>query len=414
MSETAKKPRHFVVKRQKTVDLAYWQPSKGLARLGYTTVALGKIPLGTNPPPRNEVHLHPAYAEVVQAAEAINAKVDQHRGAQPVVAKNQHGTLPWVVEQYKKDHAYKKLRPKSKKTIDWFALRLLEWSAAKGDPPMRTIKRSDAKALWATYGDKGQLTTAKHLIGVGRALWNFALHDLEDHDIVDRNPFVRLAFKAPPPRQVQWQPEQIAAAINAALIMPARSRGGHSILGYRKSIADAVMIIHNTTLREGDVLALNESNYDGHKITCVPSKTRDKTGFKFSCPVTPELKAWLDDMLAERRAGNVVSLHQQDRPLVINEATGQRYTCASFELRFREVCRAAGLPDGLWFEDLRRTAVVQLAEAGLTEAEISAFTGHSRSSVAAMMEIYCPTNIKMAEHGMAKLLEYRSRITSDG
>jgi integrase len=83
-------------------------------------------------------------------------------------------------------------------------------------------------------------------------------------------------------------------------------------------------------------------------------------------------------------------------------------------MAFNRIRRAAGLPDDLWFEDLRRTAVVQLAEAGLTESEIAAFTGHSPTSVAQMMKIYRPTNIKMAEHGMVKLLKYRSRLKPEG
>jgi integrase len=207
-----------------------------------------------------------------------------------------------------------------------------------------------------------------------------------------------------------WEPEQIRAIIETALVTPVHDKGRH-VIGYRKSVADAVMIIHNTTLREGDVLALTEAAYDGEKITWTPSKTRDSTGVTVTIPATPELKAWLDDMLTKRREGNVVSLHQQDRPLVISETTGRQYG-KHFGQVFASIRQAAGLPANLWFEDLRRTATVQLAEAGLSEAEIAAFGGWSPTSVANMMKVYRPTNIKMAEHGMAKLLEYRSKLKS--
>jgi hypothetical protein len=310
--EKKKYPRHLVAKAQKKHTLYYWQPSAGLRRLGWSTVPLGKDE-----------------ATAIKGAEALNAKVDQWRGGQPVLAQNRHGTLPWLIEHYKNDHAYKKLR--RKKAHDGYIRKLLAWSAERGDPPMRTIKRSDAKALWTEWVEKGKLPTATHTISAGSTLWNFALEELEDHGVVDNNPFARLRLPKPPPRQVQWEPEQITAVINQALITPVHTRGRRpQILGYRKSIADAVMLIHNTTLRECDVLALMESDYDGHKITCVPSKTRDKTGFKFNCPATPELKAWLDGMLAARRASRVVSLHQQDRPLVINESNGRRYAGNTF------------------------------------------------------------------------------------
>ena len=396
--EEERKIRHLVEKRQKGHSLFYWQPSAGLKRAGYTTVTLGKD-----------------RAAAIEQAEAINAKVDQWREGQLVIEKNRHGTLPWLIEQYRNDHKYKKLRRKV--AFEWHLRQLLKWSGEKGDPPLRTIKRSDAKALWAQWGDQGKLGTAGHIIRTASILWNFALRELEDHDVVDKNPFAVLGMQKPPPRQVVWEPEQVAAAIEAALTTPAYVRGGarrRRPVGFRKSIADAIMIIHNTTLREGDVLALMESNYDGTKITCTPSKTRDKTGVTVKIPATPELKAWLDDMLAKRRDSTVVSLHQQDRPLVINEATGARYTDGRFQSRFREVCNNAGLPTDLWFEDLRRTATVQLAEAGLTEAQIAAFGGWSATSVAAMMKIYRPTNVKMAEEGMARLIAYRAKDPSAG
>jgi integrase len=86
-------------------------------------------------------------------------------------------------------------------------------------------------------------------------------------------------------------------------------------------VALAVLIAANTAQREGDILAMSESQYDGKTITL----TQSKTGTTLSIPVTRELKQALDDMIAARRAGNVVHLHHQDQPLVINENTGGRW-----------------------------------------------------------------------------------------
>ena len=121
--------------------------------------------------------------------------------------------------------------------------------------------------------------------------------------------------------------------INQALITLAFKRRwwarwrGHGVpVGYRKSIADAMMIIHNTTSPGRRCPGGYGIWYYGKTITCTPSKTRDSTGVTVKPPVTPELKAWLDDMLEQRRAADadkVVSLRPVDRPLVINEATGE-------------------------------------------------------------------------------------------
>jgi hypothetical protein len=69
--------------------------------------------------------------------------------------------------------------------------------------------------------------------------------------------------------------------------------------------------------------------------------------------------------------------------------------------------RAAGLPDDLEFRDLRRTAAVQLAEAGCSPPEIAAITGHSIERTAAILEVYVPRNSIMAGHAITKLEDYR-------
>ncbi len=61
----------------------------------------------------------------------------------------------------------------------------------------------------------------------------------------------------------------------------------------------------------------------------------------------------------------------------------------------------AGL-DGLRFQDLRRTAVVRLAEAGRTDPEIAAITGHSLKRSKQISETYLPRTAEMARNAMAK------------
>jgi hypothetical protein len=82
-TDETKKPRFYVEKPQKGGSiLRYWQPSAALARAGFKTVPLSRDK-----------------AEAIRQAEALNAKVDAWRGGMPVLAKNTHGTLPWLIEQ---------------------------------------------------------------------------------------------------------------------------------------------------------------------------------------------------------------------------------------------------------------------------------------------------------------------------
>ena len=72
-----------------------------------------------------------------------------------MVAKNRNGTLPWLIEQYKKDPKYKGLRDSTKKPYGWLLDQLLIWSAEKGDPPAHRQEERREGALDAV-GREGQ------------------------------------------------------------------------------------------------------------------------------------------------------------------------------------------------------------------------------------------------------------------
>ena len=59
------------------------------------------------------------------------------------------------------------------------------------------------------WDEKGKRASAGRLITVAGMLWNFALEELEDHDVVDKNPFMQALSARSPPPQVVWEPEQI-------------------------------------------------------------------------------------------------------------------------------------------------------------------------------------------------------------
>ena len=59
--------------------------------------------------------------------------------------------------------------------------------------------------------------------------------------------------------------------------------------------------------------------------------------------------------------------------------------------------------------DLRRTAVVRLAEAGCTPPEISAITGHDLDATMAILEVYMPRTLPLATAAIDKLDAHRRR-----
>ena len=99
--------------------------------------------------------------------------------------------------------------------------------------------------------------------------------------------------------------------------------------------------------------------------------------------------------------------------MLISETTGRPYLEDNFRHIFADIRAAAGLSD-LWFMDLRRTAVVWLAEAGCEVYEIAAITGHSLKHTVTILEVYLPRNATMARNAIAKLSEYRKRTKLEG
>jgi integrase len=254
---------------------------------------------------------------------------------------------------------------------------------------MRTFTRRDAEALWASIQDRIP-AQAQFLIVRCAQLWNYAL-DL-DEDIVKRNPFQRLGLPQLKSRSAVWQAGQINTVVQTAI------RIG------RPSIALAVIIAINTAQRPSDICALRWSQYDGRIITL----TQIKTGATVTIPVTDQLRTALDEAKRARIESKVVALDPEG-PVLVQEITGRAWVRENFTRNFREVCRAAGIPDTLQFRDLRRTATTHLAEAGCTTHQIAAIGGWTVETVAKMMETYAKANLTMAEAAIEKLEEYRKK-----
>jgi integrase len=141
-----------------------------------------------------------------------------------------------------------------------------------------------------------------------------------------------------------------------------------------------------TGQRQGDLLRLPWSAYDGRHIRLRQSKT----GARVAIPVGAPLKAALD-ATAKRST------------LILTSTGAKPWTPDGFRSSWRKACAAAGI-SGLTFHDLRGTAVTRLAVAGCTEAEIATITGHSLRDVGAILDAhYLHRDPALAESAIRKL-----------
>jgi len=130
----------------------------------------------------------------------------------------------------------------------------------------------------------------------------------------------------------------------------------------------AFMLGLHTGQRQGDLLRLPWSAYDGSEIRLKQSKT----GVRVVVPIGDELRALLDD--APRIS-----------PVILVNSKGRPWTPNGFKASWRKLLAKAGIA-GLTFNDLRGTYVTRLALQGSTAAQISRATGHSLSQASTILD----------------------------
>jgi integrase len=183
--------------------------------------------------------------------------------------------------------------------------------------------------------------------------------------------------------QIIWLPEHIEAFMKVAEI----------------ELQRALVLALHTGQREGDLLRLPWSAYDGKKILLRPGKSRrgQKRGPLIEIPCTGALRRMLDSI--ERTA-----------PLILSTKTGRSFKKRHFLHLWNKAMKKAGLetinvPDAgdrvkLHFHDLRGTTVTLLSEAGCTPQQVATITGHSLITVHQILERYLARTSGLSEQAM--------------
>lgn len=167
----------------------------------------------------------------------------------------------------------------------------------------------------------------------------------------------------------------------------------------------AILLALWTGQRQGDLLRLPWSAYDGGYIRLEQSKSRrgNNPGKKIVIPVGAKLKFALD---RTKRVSTLIVTNSYERP----------WTSDGFRASWRDLRERAGLHDAdRTFHDFRGTAVTRLAVAGCEVPEIAAITGHSLKTVADILDKhYLNRDVRLAENAIRKLErnEKRTKIAN--
>jgi integrase len=181
-----------------------------------------------------------------------------------------------------------------------------------------------------------------------------------------------------------WLPEHITAFMKVAPVEMQRA---------------LIMALH-TGQRQGDLLQLAWTNYDGTLI----SLRQGKGGRKVEIPCTRALTRMLQGIAREST-------------VILTTKTGRPWKARYFKAQWEAVSVAAGVTD-LHFHDLRGTAVTMLAEAGCTTPQIAAITGHSLKTVTTILDKYLARTRVLASEAVslfenARSTEFANRLQTE-
>ena len=217
---------------------------------------------------------------------------------------------------------------------------------AHGDKPLKGLGRAHIQQI---IGDKAATPeAANNLLKVLRVLMAYAV----GLDMIPSNPAASVKkYRSRGEGFHTWNEDEIA-----------QFKRRHEI-GSRPRLALALLLY--TAQRRGDMVRLGWQHLSGDTIAV----RQEKTDTPLMIPMHPELIRAL------------ASIPRTNLTFLMTEK-GAPFTPAGFGNWFRDQCNAAGLPQ-CSAHGLRKSAATRLADAGCSQAQIKAMTGHRSDSALA-------------------------------
>lgn len=261
------------------------------------------------------------------------------------------GTLKMVIASYLESHEFRGLKPATRQEYQRIATEL----SSIGDLVMRELTPADIVKIRDAKLKRRNLTVANKTLALISVLFSYAI----ERGYANDNPVRHVRkIKRPnnmPRKNRPWKLEEIDAVLSRSHV----------------SIRLPILIARWTGLRQGDVLALRKSDYDGKVIRCQTAK-RDVF---VVVPVSETLASYLD-------ASDVGS-----SPTICNNSRGETWTRDGFKTSLFNLIRKLeeeGLVGkGLTFHGLRHTMATDLSELGYDDRTIADMLGQKSEGMAA-------------------------------
>jgi len=264
------------------------------------------------------------------------------------------GKLPELIAKYRKSAEYTGRKDSTKRGYDAAIDRI---QAEFLDLPLSAIGKRGARRLFIEWRDEDLADRPRTADLTMTVLAKILAYGVDNEDI-DRNPLERLRRLCDGTRRdAIWTADQIKAFKAVA----------------SEQMTQAMTLALWTGQRQGDVLAMRWSDYDGTHITIKQQKTERTVRIR----VYSEIKAMLDGM--KRKAWTILTPSRKVNGQVMP------WTSSGFRASWAETCERAKI-EGVTFHDLRGTFVTMAyRQHNASIRDIAEVTGHRERDAEALI-----------------------------
>jgi integrase len=285
--------------------------------------------------------------------------------------RNEVGTFDWMAALFRQSPKFSGLPPMTRRSYDAKIKLISDYKLKDGRHFGAMVLRAITAGVVDKLFDKllvgadgkERRRSVIYAMAVARRAWNVARRS---SDLVPlANPFegMQLSYTAKPTRPVTR--EELVRFVQAA------DASGFS------SIGTAAMISFYWLLRRGDCLGLAWGAYRPSDAPDIARLRHHKTGEPVDVPLrdddgTPLFPELCDRLDATTRVGSLIVMREPRRGRNVHVPWNPK----TFAKREKAIRDAAGLDQGVTFMGLRHGGLTEGANAGLSDAQMRALSGH--------------------------------------
>lgn len=318
------------------------------------------------------------YIEARDRSTELEKAFDDYKRSQRVTKKMhiEEDTVDALWQFYTSRDAYQKLSANSRRTYSFLYRTASEMRIGKSNIPfgrmlIKNVTAKTADDLFLVLKNSKSLHRANSVVKVLRRIWFVGRRGVLSDSA--SNPFQQMGLQKLNPRRTRWTSDEVNTFVRTA-----------DDLGF-KSVGTLALLCYDLCQRPGDMRQLIWANFNGDLF----SFTQEKTGQEMNLELSPRLSERFSD----------IPRGDDDDFIITYEATGRPYDMRMYAKIAQHVRTVAKLDPDLQIRDLRRSGATTMGEAGCTEDEIAAVTGHTSRQ---MLEIYVNPTRKTAARGMQK------------